>query len=273
MLLALAQFYILINYYYTLLRTYQSSNSEDQYLTYTLRKDAKFQTLYRVSNKKPKFFLIQTLVFRSFRIRVIALFIQQILDNGNLYLKGTTRQENRIEVIDNAIRGLIPDRYLTLVDIVFNKAFTINVQRSKPKQTQTNGLEIDSLDLAFTTIARMLKEIELFITIRQAIRIQDVGHLRYAVDYLILAFIGLGQSNYSRKILYLYQLLSDTTYLKLQKAILTTSIINPSRKRSKAVALDKQLKLYNLDYSKDIAYQSNSIYNIATTFRKVVLNR
>ena len=33
------------------------------------------------------------------------------------------------------------------------------------------------------------------------------------------------------------------------------------------------LELYNLDYSKDIAYYSNSTHNLVTTFRKVTLNR
>ena len=44
-------------------------------------------------------------------------------------------------------------------------------------------------------------------------------------------------------------------------------------KKGQAVALDKQLELYNYDYSEDIAYSTNSTYTLKQTFEKVSSNR
>lgn len=74
--------------------------------------------------------------------------------------------------------------------------------------------------------------------------------------------------------LYLRSLLNNNiTDPVLQRSILSTSVVNPSGKRRKAIASNKQLELYNLDYTIDYKVNANSIYDIAATFRKVALNR
>ena len=99
----------------------------------------------------------------------------------------------------------------------------------------------------------------------------DVGYIRYIIDYLILQFFSASQHNYGRKMLYFRQLLT-TTYEDLQKSIVTTALVSNSKK-GYAVALDEQLELYNYNYSKDIAYSTNSTYDLTQTFQKISSNR
>ena len=101
----------------------------------------------------------------------------------------------------------------------------------------------------------------------------NISLLRRTVDYLILPFLSVGQSNYSRLIIFLRQLLSNAADEGLQKAVLATSIINSKGKPSKAITSNEQLELYNLDNSEDIATYSNSTHNLAQTFKKKALYR
>lgn len=71
--------------------------------------------------------------------------------------------------------------------------------------------------------------------IRHAVRQEDIGHLRHAVDRLILAFTGAGQNNYSRGMIYFRWLLSDgAADAEQQRAVLATGVLNPSGKPGKA---------------------------------------
>ncbi|SMR62197.1 unnamed protein product [Zymoseptoria tritici ST99CH_1E4] len=120
-------------------------------------------------------------------------------------------------------------------------------------------------------MCRLLQEVELFLTVGLATRNEDIGHMRRLVDRLTISFLGAGQSNYSREIIYLRWLLSEALDLKLQTGILASSVINQSGKRSKAVATDKMLELDNVDYNYDIKQHGNSTHTLAQTFKRVSL--
>ena len=64
-----------------------------------------------------------------------------------------------------------------MLDAIYKKAFSAEAWRGK-----TAGR-------AFTTMCRMLKEMEQFMTVRKAVRQMDIGHLRRAVDHLIIPFL------------------------------------------------------------------------------------
>ena len=239
------QFYIVINYYFTILRTYQTSN-EGRYLDYYISDDVQFQGLKGISNQKLKYFAVQNVVIRSYRLRVITFFLQEIIDSGLLDYASIPSYTSYIDTVKAAVLRLLKDQYLILLDIVYQKAFINKAQRGKNNEGRPTG------NNSYTTICRFLKEVEQFITVRRAVRQINIGYLRRAVNYLILPFLGASQLNYSRKIAYLRQLLSLATNAVLQRAILITSVISKG-KYGKAVAADEELELYNLDYSKDIS--------------------
>lgn len=264
MLLYLAQFYILINIANTIVKSYQNlnNNKHNVPLDYSLVKDVAYQGLKGVSNIKPKFFLIQTILYRSFRSRVVALVIEEITSRRLLNVVNAESEDRRIDTIKKAIKALKLQQYLDVLTAIYKKAFSQEAYASK------------GADPTFTTICRMLVQVEQFITIRRSIRYIDISYLRRIVDYLIPIFFSTNQNNYGREMLYLQSLLNNTIIdLLLQRAILLTSLVNLSRRRSKAVASNEMLELYNLDYAINYKVNANSTYNIAATFRKVVLNR
>ena len=135
------------------------------------------------------------------------MLIQEITDRRLLVLsddKGTVEQ-NRIDIIRDIVEVLQLTQYLELIDTIYEKAFTPIAQTSKGKGEG----EGESANNSQTTNCRFLKEAEQFITVKRAIRYEDVSYLRQVVDHLILPFLGAGQSNYSRLIIYLRLLLDD----------------------------------------------------------------
>lgn len=75
-------------------------------------------------------------------------------------------------------------------------------------------------------MCRMLQELELFLTVRHAVKNGDIGMLRRLVDPLIILFNGAGQHNYVREMLYYRWLLSPANTPELQHAILASGLVN-----------------------------------------------
>lgn len=92
--------------------------------------------------------------------------------------------------ISTVIGHLTPTQFLELVEDVRTTAFTLDAWRGS-KHT----------DVEFRTMCRMLQEIELFLTVRHAIKHADIGLLRYLVDPLIITFFGASQNNYGHEML------------------------------------------------------------------------
>lgn len=99
-----AWFHILMNCGNTLLRTYWNNNQDGESLAHCLSEDARFWSLKGVSEKKPKFYLIQSLIFRSYRARVTALFLQEMTDR-QLFLDAPAELD-RIDAAKQAMAEL-----------------------------------------------------------------------------------------------------------------------------------------------------------------------
>lgn len=135
--------------------------------------------------------------------------------------------QSRFDLVKAAVAKLTSGEYLELVKAVYKRAFTVEAWRSTSSTVSVAEGAPKQPDAGFTTMCRMLQQIQLCITVRKAIRMQDIGHLRRIVDYLIPMFLGAGQSNYSREIIYLRWLLCDNASdPKLQRAILSTGVTN-----------------------------------------------
>lgn len=106
----LVQFYIQINYYYTLFYIYQSTNSKSNQLTYSLYKNMQFFNIKSISNIKLKYYLNQSLVLYSQYLYYIILFIQKILDYKLLTYASSKNQINAIKVVVAKLRLAIYQR-------------------------------------------------------------------------------------------------------------------------------------------------------------------
>ena len=86
-----------------------------------------------------------------------------------------------------------------------------------------------------------------------------------------MPFLGAGQNNYGKMMIYLRWLLDQDPVL--QKAILAASVVNVSGMRGKALAADELLELHNLDYSEDLVRNTNSTHQLAPMEKNKALCR
>ncbi len=98
--------------------------------------------------------------------------------------------------LDTIIRIFNRTAYLQLVDDVRLTTFILNAWQGV--SSKSNPIE----DIEFRIMCRILQEVELFLTVRHAVKYGDIGLLRRVVDLLIIYFLGASQYNYGYKMLF-----------------------------------------------------------------------
>ena len=117
-----AWFHTDTNCAFTLLHTHWKNN-EGEHLDHCLFDDISFWSLKGISNQKPKFFLIQSLLLRNFRSRVVAIFLQEMIDlkllnvgtGAGVGVAANQGDMSHLETVKAAVRGLSPVAYLWIV--------------------------------------------------------------------------------------------------------------------------------------------------------------
>ena len=126
----------------------------------------------------------------------------------------------------------------------------------------------DAMGLEFRTMCRLLQEVELFLTVRHAVKHGDVGMLRRVVDPLVVVFFGAGQHNYGREMLYYRWLLSDVNTPELQHAILAAGLVNWPGRATADKPIDLSLEHLNAG---DMDCYKNSTHDVDIIFDRVCL--
>ena len=121
-------------------------------------------------------------------------------------------------------------------------------------------------------MCRMLQEIELFLTVRHAVKYSDIGMLRRLIDPLAVVFFGAGQHNYGREMLYYRWLLSDVSSPELQHSILSSGLVNWTGKPGGFKAVDLGLEHLNASCKIEMQAYKNSTHDVETTFDRVCLS-
>jgi hypothetical protein len=118
----------------------------------------------------------------------------------------------------------------------------------------------------------MLQEVELFLSIRHAIKHADIGMLRHFVDPLIIYFFGASQHNYGREMLFYRWNLSPVNTPKLQHAILSSGLVNWLGRATTHKAIDLGLEHLNGSCKIEMKCYKNSTHDADITFNRVCLS-
>ncbi|SMR62468.1 unnamed protein product [Zymoseptoria tritici ST99CH_1E4] len=265
-----AWFHIKMNNLWTVaMRTHYDLNKDGDVLDHGLKADNKYFGIKKITNKNPKFFNTQSLVVRGFKACVLGMFVQELKDRQDCTFV-RRGDESDLDAIRRSVSDMGKTKYLEVLESIYQKAFTAKAWKGTDATAEDPTFIKDPV---FTTQARMMQEVELFMTIGKATRMEDIGHMRRLVDRLIIQFLGAGQSNYGREMIYLRWLLSEAVDEELQTGILASSVLNQSGHRSKAVATDELVEIYNMEYSMDIKQHANSTHTLDKTFRRIALMR
>ena len=121
-------------------------------------------------------------------------------------------------------------------------------------------------------MCRMLQEIELFLTVRYAVKHGNIRLLRRLVNLLILVFFGAAQYNYGREMLFYRQNLTSVNSSELQHAILASRLVNQPSVADTYKPIDLGLKHLNYGCKIEMKCYKNSTYNVDIVFDRVCLS-
>jgi hypothetical protein len=156
---------------------------------------------------------------------------------------------------------LSPAEFNALVEEVRLSVFTLDAWK---------GTGHDDSD--FTTMCRMLQEIELFLTLRHAIKYGDIGLMRRLVDPLIVVFYGASQSNYGHEMLFYRWNLSPVNTPVLQHAILASGLVNWQGRDTTHKAIDLGMEHLNGSCKIEMKCYKNSTHDVGVIFDRVCLS-
>ena len=257
----LAWFHIQMNLLLTIVRTHWSPGRGDQRTHHCLESDIIAMGRTLTSRDNIKYHLTEPVVSQSFTARVLALFYAAMETKGYLAdVQSNPYYFERPEHIDEAISRLTTGEFLELVEEIRLTAFTLDAWNG-------NG----HTDPEFKTMCRMLQEIELFLTVRHAVKHGDIGMLRRLVDPLIVYFFGAFQSNYGNEMLFYRWNLSPVNTSELQHAILASGLVNWHGRRTTFKAVDLGLEHLNGSCKIEMKCYKNSTHDANIIFDRVCL--
>ena len=250
-----AWFHMQMNLLNTIIRTHWAPLAYYETDVHCISSDATRWGRSQTNRDNVKYHLMEPIVAQGFTARIAALFYAAMRRRGYL----TVRSSICIENVADAIAALSPTQFLQLVEDVRATAFTYSAwQGSTP-------------DVDFRTMCRMLQEVELFLTVRCAVKHGDIGMLRRVVDPLIVVFFGASQHNYGREMLYYRWNLSSANTPELQRAILASGLVNWPGRGSTFKPIDLALEHLNCSCKIDLKNLKNSTHDIDIIFRRSAL--
>ncbi|KAN0070638.1 hypothetical protein V8E54_011507 [Elaphomyces granulatus] len=124
-------------------------------------------------------------------------------------------------------------------------------------------------DGEYTTMCRFLQEIELFLTLRHAIKYGDIGMIRRMLEPLAIFFFGPEQHKYGYEMLHLRWLLTDgVSDPVLQRSILASGLVNTLLDWK---VFDLVIEHVNCMYKLDMRNLKNSTHDVNSTFDRLAL--
>jgi len=258
-----AWFHVQMNLLNTIIRTYWAPSDITHQTHHCLQSDLTAWGRSSYTRENAKYHQMEPAVTQSFIARVTAIFYSAMRQKNLLPLE-TSQSPQDFHQFDTAIHALSADQFLALIDDVYHAAFTIDAWDGKVE----DRVEVD---IEFRTMCRMLQEIELFLTVRYAVKNADIGLLRYVVDPLAILFFGAGQNKYGHEMLFYRWNLSPVNSPELQRAILSSGLVNWHGRSSTWKAIDLCLEHLNCNTKIEMQCYKNSTHDTYISFNRVCL--
>jgi hypothetical protein len=250
-----AWFHVQMNLLNTIVRTHWGPVKEGESAHHCLKVDIDTWNRSCTSRSNAKYHQLEPLVVQGFTARVAALFYAAMRRRHLIHPNLKSDDDAAA-----AISKLSPTHFNSLVEAVRLAAFTVDAWSGDGHS-----------DTEFRTMCRMLQEVELFLTVRHAVKCADIGLLRRVVDPLIVMFFGASQHNYGMEMLFYRWLLSPVNSPQLQHAILASGLVNWLGREKSHKPIDLSLEHLNGACKIEMKCYKNSTHDIDTIFNRVCL--
>lgn len=137
-----------------------------------------------------------------------------------------------------------------------------------------NGLQLtrNIEDEEFTTHAMFLQQTETYKTLKQAIRLGDIGLIERSIKRYSLLFHGSSQPKYAFLSLYMTWLTrSGAADSELRKAVLADSLVNLRGASDSHFEMDRLNEMLNLEFRSLVALRRTSTTQINDLFHRAAM--
>ena len=215
-----------------------------------------------ISRENAKYHMVEPLIKQSWTARILAMFYEVV--DGDDYLSGALKRrhtdQNLAHTYGEELQRMSPESILRAIDEVRSRIFTYDAWVGKGR------------DGEYTTMCRFLQEIELFLTLRHAIKHGDIGVIRRMLEPLTIFFFGAEQHKYGYEMLHLRWLMTDgVSDPALQRSILASGLVNTSGRPDSFQAFDLVIEHVNCMYKLDMRNLKNSTHDVNSTFDRLAL--
>ena len=247
-------FHVLQAMVYLIIRTHFESEDASDGAHCTLLHDIKEWGRKGLSRDSAKYYQFEPLIQQGFNSRISALWYESLQARGKL--EAAVVDEKK--AFDAAIASLSQEEFQAITEEIRLKAFTLDAWSSASQAPH---------DKEFQSMCRYLQEVEMFYTLKTAIKHGDVGMLRRLVPRLSAMFFGAGQYKYGHEMLHLNWLLSDAVSAPhIQRAILAGSLVNLKGLPNTWKPIDLAMEHINYFYKEDMKLRKNSTHDMYKTF-------
>jgi hypothetical protein len=277
MLVVPALFHVLMNYAQgVMIRTHWAptrsteSNAQDlqspdtTYSFHTIQSDSMLLQYQNISATTLHFQHIDALEETSFLSRILAVFICNLQTAGYL-----DRRLPAAEEICSAITSMSKDEFRAVIQTTREMLFSKDAWNAKFRREGERELRDQSR--SFTTMCRLVQQLYIYFTFRQAIRYGDVDTIHALIPMLAILFYGSGKRAYGDEMLYLYWILQkDVSSYKLRTTIKQALIIK-QRENGNWTGVDHAVELHNCACKIDLKLHKNSQHTVATSVQDLAL--
>jgi len=251
----------------TVVRTHFSADTGSNGTRHCITADATTWGRTIGDRASPKYHILDPLLAQGFTARILAMFYDILERRGFLDLAtdidGKDKEAGSFEKpehFDRAIQLLEPNDFEEVLEEIRQTAFTLEAWDGE-----------GHADTEFKTMCRMLQEVELFLTVRHAVKHADIGLLRRLVDPMIMVFLGASQWNYAYEMMWYRWNLSPVNTPELQRAILASGIVNWQGRLNKNKPIDLGLEHLNGNVKNEMKCYKNSTHDEEIIFGRVCL--
>lgn len=166
----------------------------------------------------------EEVAIKSFNARIIALFLHElpdtVRDGGTKQIESWFKGEDirRADTIARVAEARL--RFLDVLYSIQKAVFPFDERASSPSPSAP-------VDEVFRNHVRFLQDMELYLSLKFAIKYADLGLIERAIVRCCLVFAGSGHTNYANLSLYLTRLLAtDAADPPLKRALLSGMLVN-----------------------------------------------
>ncbi|KAK5312437.1 hypothetical protein LTR93_011333 [Exophiala xenobiotica] len=199
----------------------------------TLHANAAFLGRKKLDNHAKSFRKLEELSIHTFQARIGAIFIRNLLQTQR---PRTTKEAT--EAVISELKTMTLDSLQTYVEQIYEE-----IHHHKAKKTSEEA----NFDQELWNHLIYLRNVFLYLLVKDGIKYGDIGHIRVAFAILAVYYQGSENARYAIELLHQFRVTyaDGAASPELQYAILANSIVNHRGERDSHYEKDRELELHN----------------------------